>query len=107
MRLPRKVTDGPRSADSRTHVVHPAAGQLRHAEWITLHDNPNIRGFVDFLSAELDRVGPAHADLCRDFFRSRCRTQPAIGKIVRSASCAMSRSPNPAAGACPAPADRR
>jgi hypothetical protein len=55
----------------------------------------------------LDRVGPAHADLCRDFFRSRCRTQPAIGKIVRSASCAMSRSPNPAAGACPAPADRR
>jgi thiaminase/transcriptional activator TenA len=24
--------------------------------------------FVDFLRAELDRVGPAHADLCRDFF---------------------------------------
>jgi thiaminase (transcriptional activator TenA) len=39
-----------------------------HAEWITLHDNPGFRGFVDFLRAELDRVGPAQADLCRDFF---------------------------------------
>jgi thiaminase/transcriptional activator TenA len=33
-----------------------------------LHDNSNFRGFVDFLRTELDRVGPAHADLCRDFF---------------------------------------
>jgi len=40
-----------------------------HAEWITLHDNPNFHGFVDFLRAELDRVGPAQADLCRNFFR--------------------------------------
>ena len=39
-----------------------------HAEWITLHDNPNFRGFVDFLRTELDRVGPAYADLCRNFF---------------------------------------
>jgi thiaminase (transcriptional activator TenA) len=39
-----------------------------HAEWITLHDNPNFRLFVDFLRAELDRVGPLQADLCRDFF---------------------------------------
>jgi thiaminase/transcriptional activator TenA len=31
-------------------------------------DNPNFRGFVDFLRTELDRIGPAHADLCRDFF---------------------------------------
>jgi thiaminase (transcriptional activator TenA) len=35
---------------------------------ITLHDNPNFRGFVDFLRAELDRVGPAQANLCRVFF---------------------------------------
>jgi thiaminase/transcriptional activator TenA len=40
-----------------------------HAEWITLHDNPDFRRFVDFLRAELDRVGPAQADLCRDFSR--------------------------------------
>jgi thiaminase/transcriptional activator TenA len=39
-----------------------------HAEWITLHDNPDFLGFVDFLRAELDRVGPAQADRCRDFF---------------------------------------
>src|SRR6202035_3930802 len=40
-----------------------------HAEWITLHDNPGFRGFVDFLRAELDRIGPAQEDLCRDFFQ--------------------------------------
>jgi thiaminase/transcriptional activator TenA len=40
-----------------------------HAEWIRLHDNSDFHGFVDFLRAELDRVGPAEADLCRDFFR--------------------------------------
>jgi hypothetical protein len=34
-----------------------------------LHDNPNFRGFVEFLRAELDRVGPAQPDLCHDFFR--------------------------------------
>ena len=39
-----------------------------HAEWITLHNNPDFRSFVDFLRAELDRVGRADADLCRDFF---------------------------------------
>jgi thiaminase (transcriptional activator TenA) len=46
----------------------PLPNNFVHAEWITLHDNPNFRGFVDFLRTELDRVGPAHADLCRDFF---------------------------------------
>src|SRR6201993_1167590 len=40
-----------------------------HAEWITLHDNPDFHVFVDFLRAELDRVGPSQADQCRDFFR--------------------------------------
>jgi thiaminase/transcriptional activator TenA len=40
-----------------------------HAEWITLHDNQDFRGFVDFLRDELDRVGFAQAELCRDFFR--------------------------------------
>jgi thiaminase (transcriptional activator TenA) len=40
-----------------------------HAEWISLHDNPGFCAFVEFLRAELDRVGPAQADLCRDFLR--------------------------------------
>src|SRR5215831_2279174 len=39
-----------------------------HAEWIALHDNPHLRGFVDFLRAELERVGPAQTDLCCGFF---------------------------------------
>jgi len=46
----------------------PLPENFLHAEWITLHDNPGFRGFVDFLRSELDRVGPAQADLCRDFF---------------------------------------
>lgn len=39
-----------------------------HAEWITLHDNPAFRSFVDFLRLELDRVGPANEEVSRDFF---------------------------------------
>ena len=39
-----------------------------HAEWITLHDNPDFRAFVGFLRAELDRVGPDDADIARDVF---------------------------------------
>jgi thiaminase/transcriptional activator TenA len=31
---------------------------------ITLHDNPDFHDFVDFLRAELDRIGPAHR-ICR------------------------------------------
>jgi thiaminase (transcriptional activator TenA) len=46
----------------------PLPNNFVHAEWITLHDNPDFRRFVDFLRAELDRVGPAQADLCRDIF---------------------------------------
>jgi thiaminase (transcriptional activator TenA) len=40
-----------------------------HAEWITLHDNPDFRIFAasPISCAELDRVGPAQADF--DFFR--------------------------------------
>jgi thiaminase (transcriptional activator TenA) len=46
----------------------PLPQNFVHAEWITLHDNPTLGGFVDFLRAELDRIGPAQADLCRNFF---------------------------------------
>lgn len=40
-----------------------------HAEWITLHDNPDFRDFVGFLRRELDRAGPGEAEVSRDFFR--------------------------------------
>jgi thiaminase (transcriptional activator TenA) len=47
----------------------PLPQNFVHAEWITLHDNPILRGFVQLLRAELDGIGPAQADLCHDFFR--------------------------------------
>jgi hypothetical protein len=55
--------------DWASRAPKPLPDNFVHAEWITLHDNPDFRGFVDFLRAELDRVGPAQADQCRDFFR--------------------------------------
>src|SRR5271169_2630144 len=54
--------------DWASRAPKPLPDNFVHAEWITLHDNPEFRGFVDFLRAELDRVGPAQADLCRDFY---------------------------------------
>ena len=54
--------------DWASRAPQPLPNNFVHAEWIRLHDNSNFRGFVDFLRKELDRVGPAHADLCRDFF---------------------------------------
>jgi thiaminase (transcriptional activator TenA) len=53
--------------DWASRAPKPLPDTFVHAEWITLHDNPDFRRFVDFLRAELDRVGPAHADLCREF----------------------------------------
>ena len=55
--------------DWASRAPQPLPDNFVHAEWIMLHDNPDFRGFVDFLRAQLDRVGPAQADLCRDFFR--------------------------------------
>src|SRR6266436_2604407 len=54
--------------DWASHAPQPLPNNFVHAEWIMLHDNPDFRDFVDFLRAELDRAGPAHADLCRDSF---------------------------------------
>ena len=55
--------------DWASRAPKPLPDNFVYAEWITLHDNPGFRSFVDFLRAELDRAGPAQADLCRDFFR--------------------------------------
>jgi thiaminase (transcriptional activator TenA) len=54
--------------DWASRAPRPLPINFVHAEWITLHDSSGLRGFVDFLRAELDRVGPAQAALCRDFF---------------------------------------
>ncbi|AGP31291.1 TenA family protein [Corynebacterium terpenotabidum] len=42
-----------------------------HAEWVRLHDYPEFHGLIDFLRAELDRVGeqtPDSARAARAFF---------------------------------------
>src|SRR5438128_11925238 len=54
--------------DWASRAPKPLPDNFVDAEWVTLHDSPDFRGFVDFLRAELDRVGPAEADLCRNFF---------------------------------------
>jgi thiaminase (transcriptional activator TenA) len=54
--------------DWASRAPKPLPNNFVHAEWITLHNNPEFHGFVDFLRAELDRVGPAQEELCRDFF---------------------------------------
>ncbi|WID97428.1 TenA family protein [Bosea vestrisii] len=46
----------------------PLPANFVHAEWVTLHDNPDFRDFVGFLRSELDRVGPGEAETSRDFF---------------------------------------
>ena len=76
--------------DWASRAPQPLPNNFVHAEWITLHDNPNFRGFVDFLRAELDRVGPAQADLCRDFF---CR---AVGRELSFFEATYTTSVSPA-----------
>ena len=55
--------------DWASSASKPLPDNFVHAEWIALHDSPGFRAFVDFLRAELDRIGPVEADLCGDFFR--------------------------------------
>jgi hypothetical protein len=66
-------TGGPRIATRYSHHSHNRSGENRpqprpenfvYAEWIMLHDNPDFRGFVDFLRGELDRSAPRRRFLC-------------------------------------------
>ena len=50
-------------------IAAPLPERFIHAEWITLHNNPEFTAFVQFLRRELDRVGPEHEALCEDVFR--------------------------------------
>jgi len=54
--------------DWAQQASQPLPANFVHAEWITLHDNPDFRDFVGFLRAELDRVGPSEAETSQDFF---------------------------------------
>lgn len=52
----------------------PLPPNFVHADWITLHDNPDFGEFVTFLRAELDRVGPAEEAISKDFSCERRRS---------------------------------
>ena len=54
--------------DWAQQASQPLPANFVHAEWVTLHDNPDFRDFVGFLRSELDRVGPSEAQTSRDFF---------------------------------------
>jgi len=54
--------------DWASRASAPRPENFVHAEWIRLHDNCDFRSFVAFLRSELDRVGPAEAELSQDFF---------------------------------------
>ena len=75
--------------DWASRAPQPLQKNFVHAEWLTLHDNPNFRGFVDFLRG----VGPRRAGsgrLCRDFF---CR---AVGLELSFFEAAYTTSVSPA-----------
>lgn len=55
--------------DWASRAPRPLPDSFVHAEWITLHDNPDFRDFVAFLRGELDRAGPADEGVATDFFR--------------------------------------
>jgi thiaminase/transcriptional activator TenA len=54
--------------DWAQQASQPLPANFVHAEWVTLHDNPDFRDFVGFLRSELDRVGPGETETSRDFF---------------------------------------
>ena len=43
--------------DWASRAPQPLPNNFVHVEWITLHDNPNFREFVDFLASSLFPVG--------------------------------------------------
>ena len=50
--------------DWASRASRPLPSNFVHAEWITLHDNPILRGFVDFLRAEFGPGWPRAGGIC-------------------------------------------
>ena len=78
--------------DWASRAPQPLPNNFVHAEWITLHDNSNFRGFVDFLRTELDRVGVNGRLWCSQ--RSACGVgvaQSAAEKCAIWSACAFTK----------------
>lgn len=56
----------------------PYPDRFVYTEWITLHNNDYFAGFVNFLQKELDRIGPANAAICRDYFTRTVKLEKAF-----------------------------
>jgi hypothetical protein len=84
--------------DWASRAPNPLPGNFVHAEWITLHDNPDFCGFVDFLRAELDRVGPAQADVPR-LLPSGCRPRTLLLRSCLARARIATRLAGPRVGA--------
>lgn len=65
--------------DWARHAPRPLPTDPMAREWIELHDNPAFIGWVDFLRAELDRLGPRlgtdDLDRCRIAFVAATRLE--------------------------------
>ena len=64
--------------DWASRSPRPLPANFVHAEWIMLHDNPFFRDFVQFLCAELDRVGAQQPRGVREFFARAIRAERAF-----------------------------
>ena len=53
--------------DWASRAPQPLPNDFVHAEWITLHDNPNFRGFVDFCARSWT-VSARRTRISADFF---------------------------------------
>ncbi|KAI8621711.1 transcriptional activator, TenA family [Chytriomyces sp. MP71] len=49
-------------------AAFPKSLPFVNTEWVELHRGANFEALVAFLRSELDRVGPAHQAVCKDFF---------------------------------------
>jgi len=88
--------------DWASRAPKPPPDNFVHAEWIALHDSPGFCGFVDFLRAELDRVGPTQADLTR--LLPSCRRPQTL--LLRSRLRRADLTPLPPDGICQPNRDR-
>ena len=55
--------------DWATSVMDTVPDAFWFAEWIDIHANPDFRSFVEWLIAELDRLGPTLSDSEREEVR--------------------------------------
>jgi hypothetical protein len=97
------------------HIIFPAftiglAAWLATIEGMLLGQDPiraYNRGQMGYRTPNIDRIANEGAILTDYYGQQSCTAgarswgQPAIGKIVRNASCAISRSPSGIPGACP------